>query len=123
MTDENETVPESPKSHFPSHAEPRTWLISSGDTPIGLALARNILSHGDRVVAGLVQANLLRDENRRHLFQAFMAEVENSDGGAWKPRFRAVMLDIRYFGQPTLGAQSIILTPYFLTMANIAFFQ
>jgi NAD(P)-dependent dehydrogenase (short-subunit alcohol dehydrogenase family) len=112
MTDDNEPAPDSPKGHFPSHAEPRTWLISSGDNPIGLALARNILSHGDCVVAGLVQADLLRDENRRHQFQAFMAEVEKNEGGAWKSRFRAVMLDIRYMKQLTFSRESPVGIPY-----------
>jgi NAD(P)-dependent dehydrogenase (short-subunit alcohol dehydrogenase family) len=103
MTDESEPTPDSPKSHFPSHSKPRTWLISSGDNPIGLALARTVLSHGDNVVVGIVSANLLRDENRRQQFQAFMAEVDNNDEEGLKSRFRAVMLDIRYLRQSSFS--------------------
>ncbi|KAL1970292.1 hypothetical protein VTN77DRAFT_5452 [Rasamsonia byssochlamydoides] len=97
MTDSGPS-PSSPRSHFPSHSEPRVWLISSGDSPIGLSLARQLLAHGDCVVSGLVPSNLLRDENRRNQFQAFLAEVERNEDD-WKARFRPVMLDIRKMGE------------------------
>lgn len=81
----------SSRSHFPSHSERRVWLISSGDSPIGISLARQLLAHGDCVVCGLIPSNLLRDENRRDQFEAFLEDVERR----WKERFRAVILDIR----------------------------
>ncbi|CRG86256.1 Estradiol 17-beta-dehydrogenase 1 [Talaromyces islandicus] len=83
------------RSHFPRHAERRVWLISSGDSPIGLYLARQLLAHGDSVVSGLVPSDLLRDERRRDYFHDFLAEVEGNHEGSWKDRFRPVMLDIR----------------------------
>lgn len=47
------------------------------------------------MVSGLVPSNLLRDENRRDQFEAFLAEVERNKEDDWKARFRPVMLDIR----------------------------
>jgi NAD(P)-dependent dehydrogenase (short-subunit alcohol dehydrogenase family) len=92
------------RSHFPSHAERRVWLISSGDSPIGLYLARQLLAHGDCVVSGLVPSDLLRDERRRDYFHDFMAEVEsNHESNSWKDRFRPVMLDTRYEEAILLG--------------------
>jgi hypothetical protein len=86
----------SSRSHFPSHSERRVWLISSGDSPIGVFLARQILAHGDCVVSGLIPSNLLRDESRRDQFEAFLEDVERYTEQGWKSRFRAVMLDIRW---------------------------
>lgn len=92
------------RSHFPPHAERRVWLISSGDSPIGLHLARQLLAHGDCVVSGLVPSDLLRDERRRDYFHDFLAEVEsNHEANSWKDRFRPVMLDIRYEESVPIG--------------------
>ncbi|KAL1987164.1 hypothetical protein VTN96DRAFT_4770 [Rasamsonia emersonii] len=98
MTDSGPS-PSSPRSHFPTHSEPRVWLISSGDSPLGISLTRQLLAHGDCVVSGLVPSNLLRDENRREQFEDFLAEVERNKEDDWKVRFRPVMLDIRKMGE------------------------
>lgn len=94
MTD-NPLSPESPRSHFPSHSEPRVWVISSGDSPIGISLTRQILAHGDYAVVGLAPSNLDRDECRREQFETFLEEVDEHSGEGWRHRLKAVVLDIR----------------------------
>ncbi|GAD91525.1 short-chain dehydrogenase, putative [Paecilomyces variotii No. 5] len=98
MTD-NPPSPTSPRSHFPSHSEPRVWVISSGDSPIGISLARQILAHGDHVVAGLVPQHRERDEIRRQQFQAFLEEVETHDDEGWRHRLKGIELDLRMMGE------------------------
>lgn len=85
-----------PQLRFPPHSDRRVWLISSGDNPIGLNVARQALAHGDCVVSGVVPSNIVRDENRRTYFDDFLAEVERNEEHGWKDRFRTFLLDIRY---------------------------
>jgi NAD(P)-dependent dehydrogenase (short-subunit alcohol dehydrogenase family) len=82
------------RAHFPSHDEPRVWLITAGDSPIGLSVARQVLRHGDYAFFGLAHSALDRDERRRDEFDAFLAEVEQH-GDSWKQRMKTVPLDIR----------------------------
>lgn len=95
MTD-NPPSPTSPRSQFPSHPEPRVWVISSGDSPIGISLARQVLAHGDYVVAGLVPQQSERDEIRREQFKAFLEEVETHDHEGWRQRLKGIELDLRW---------------------------
>lgn len=81
---------------FPSHTEPRVWLITAGDSPIGISVARQVLAHGDYVVLGLAYSVLERDERRRQGYDAFVAEVEGHRDEGWKQRMKAIPLDIRY---------------------------
>lgn len=83
------------RSQFPSHADPRVWLITAGDSPIGLSVARQVLAHGDYALLGLAHTVLERDERRRDGFQAFLAEVERHRDEGWTQRMKAVPLDIR----------------------------
>ncbi|OXV11649.1 hypothetical protein Egran_00594 [Elaphomyces granulatus] len=92
MTDNN--APPSPIPHLP-RPEPRVWVISSGDSPIGISLARQILENGDCVVAGLVPTYFPRDERRLERFRGFLGEVDANGEDNWKARFRPVVLDIR----------------------------
>lgn len=94
MTD-NPPSPTSPRSHFPSHPEPRVWVISSGDSPIGISLARQVLAHGDYVVAGLVPPQHERDERRREQYYAFLEEVETHREEGWNQRLKGLELDLR----------------------------
>jgi NAD(P)-dependent dehydrogenase (short-subunit alcohol dehydrogenase family) len=84
-----------PRAQFPSHHGPRVWLITAGDSPIGISVARQALSHGDYVLLGLAHTILDRDERRRHGFDAFLAEVEEHRDEGWKQRMKTVPLDIR----------------------------
>jgi NAD(P)-dependent dehydrogenase (short-subunit alcohol dehydrogenase family) len=82
-------------AYFPAHAGPRVWLISAGDSPIGLSIARQILAHGDSVVLGLIPPDLERDDSRSADFDTFMEEVDRNAENGWKERLRAAVLDIR----------------------------
>ncbi|KAJ5519226.1 hypothetical protein N7453_001648 [Penicillium expansum] len=86
------------RAQFPSHNEPRVWLITAGDSPIGLSVARQVLAHGDYAFLGLAHSALERDERRRGEFDAFLAEVEHHSDG-WAQRIKTVPLDIRMMGQ------------------------
>lgn len=86
------------RAQFPSHNEPRVWLITAGDSPIGLSVARQVLAHGDYAFLGLAHSALEPDERRRDEFEAFLAEVEHH-GDGWAQRMKTVPLDIRMKGQ------------------------
>ncbi|KGO68167.1 Short-chain dehydrogenase/reductase SDR [Penicillium italicum] len=86
------------RAQFPSHNEPRVWLITAGDSPIGLSVARQVLAHGDYAFLGLAHSALECDERRRDEFDAFLAEVEHH-GDVWAKRMKTVPLDIRMMGQ------------------------
>lgn len=90
---EDYPLPDPSRPQFPSHNEPRVWVITAGDSPIGVSLTRQILAHGDYVLAGLAYSNLERDECRRNGFETFMAEVEAK---GWTSRLKSIPLDIRY---------------------------
>lgn len=86
-------------AQFPSHNEPRVWLITAGDSPIGLSVARQVLAHGDYAFLGLAHSALERDERRRDEFEAFLSEVEQH-GDGWQQRMKTVPLDIRWVPMP-----------------------
>ena len=83
-----------PTLNFPTRNEPRVWFITSGDSSLGIALAKQALDHGDYVVSGINQAEFEADEGRSQNFKYFLAEVGHSSG--WKERLKIVALDIRY---------------------------
>jgi NAD(P)-dependent dehydrogenase (short-subunit alcohol dehydrogenase family) len=88
-----------PRAQFPSHNGPRVWLITAGDSPIGISVARQALTHGDYVLLGLAHTILDRDERRRNGFDAFLAEVDEHRDEGWKERMKTVPLDIRCASQ------------------------
>lgn len=92
---DNPSSPGASTSHFPSHSGPRVWLISAGDSPIGLSISRQLLAHGDYVVLGLVPPGVDRDDSRSADFDTFMDEVDRNAENGWKERLRATVLDIR----------------------------
>lgn len=83
------------RAQFPSHNEPRVWVITAGDSPIGISVARQVLAHGDYAFLGLAHTALERDERRRREFDAFLAEVEGHRAEGWGRRMKTVPLDIR----------------------------
>lgn len=91
---ETRPSPES-RMQFPSHTEPRVWLITAGDSPIGISVARQVLAHGDYVLLGLAYSVLERDERRRQGYDAFVAEVEEHCDEGWAQRMKSMPLDIR----------------------------
>ncbi|KAL4939565.1 hypothetical protein BDV06DRAFT_214176 [Aspergillus oleicola] len=96
---ENNPSPDYTRPQFPSHNDSRVWVITAGDSPIGISAARHILAHGDSALVGLAYSNLDRDECRRQMFEAFAAEVEAHRDEGWVERFKAVPLDIRIVGE------------------------
>ncbi|KAL3448521.1 hypothetical protein BJX65DRAFT_64668 [Aspergillus insuetus] len=96
---ENNPSPDYSRPQFPSHNDPRVWVITAGDSPIGISVARQILIHGDCALVGLAYSTLERDEVRRDMFEAFLAEVESHRDEGWVDRFKAVPLDIRIVGE------------------------
>ncbi|PTU18786.1 hypothetical protein P175DRAFT_0484313 [Aspergillus ochraceoroseus IBT 24754] len=96
---ENNPSPDYSRPQFPSHNEPRVWVITAGDSPIGISVTRRILAHGDYALVGLAYSSLDRDECRRDGFEAFMAEIESHRDDGWVERFKAVPFDIRLIGE------------------------
>ena len=78
-----------PACKFPTHSEPRVWLISAGESPISVALSRELLAHGDSVVFGVKNTNV--DTGDQDDF--WHEEVLVKDG--WKQRSRRVRLEAR----------------------------
>ncbi|KAE8148479.1 short chain dehydrogenase/reductase family protein [Aspergillus avenaceus] len=96
---DNHPSPENPRPQFPTHHEPRVWVITAGDSPIGISVTRQILMHGDCALVGLAYSRLDRDECRRAEFEAFLAEIESHGGEGWGQRFKSVPFDIRMIGE------------------------
>jgi NAD(P)-dependent dehydrogenase (short-subunit alcohol dehydrogenase family) len=94
MTD-NQLPPEYSRPQFPNHHEPRVWVITAGDSPIGTSVTRQILAHGDCALVGLVHSSLDRDECRREGYDAFLAEVEEHSDEGWGQRLKTAPLDFR----------------------------
>ena len=91
----NGANPPIPALQFPTHNAPRVWLLTSGDSPIALSLARKVLDHGDYVVSGIVPSELESEGPRSEEFQSFLADVRGKASLGWKDRFRVVALDVR----------------------------
>ncbi|KAF2810731.1 short chain dehydrogenase/reductase family protein-like protein [Mytilinidion resinicola] len=87
--------PRSPK--FPPHNAPRVWFITTGTSPIAIALARQVLEHGDYVVAGVLPIEFEKHEGRSEEFRAFLEDVKRTE--RWRERLRVVGLDGRSVGQ------------------------
>ncbi|KAL5117064.1 hypothetical protein ACEQ8H_005023 [Pleosporales sp. CAS-2024a] len=86
--------PPRPRSpHFPPHNAPRVWFITRGFSPIAIALARQLLEHGDYVVAGVVPLEFEKREGQCEDFRAFLEEVKRTE--RWRERLRVVGLDAR----------------------------
>jgi NAD(P)-dependent dehydrogenase (short-subunit alcohol dehydrogenase family) len=89
------TRPPSPK--FPAHNAPRVWFLTYGPSPISISLARQVLEHGDYVVAGVLQIEYERQDERSESFKEFLEEAKRVE--RWRERLRVVGLDARIIGQ------------------------
>lgn len=90
--------PARPRSpHFPPHNAPRVWFITRGVSPIAIALAKQVLEHGDYVVAGVIPVEFEKSEGQIDDFKAFLEEVKSTE--RWRERLRVVGLDARVIGQ------------------------
>lgn len=92
-------VPHGPPQ-FPIHSQPRSWLLTAGASPIGIALARAVLDHGDFVALGVLPSDIATDygwgtaDERAEQFGRFLKE-EVGTQPAWKARCKLVHLDTR----------------------------
>ncbi|CAN9354753.1 unnamed protein product [Alternaria alternata] len=92
------TKPPRPRSpHFPPHNAPRVWFITRGASPIAIALARQVLEHGDYVVAGVMPIEFEKREGQSEDFRTFLEDVKATD--RWREHLRVVGLDSRVVGQ------------------------
>lgn len=90
--------PPRPRSpHFPPHNAPRVWFITRGVSPIAIALARQVLEHGDYVVAGVMPAEFEKREGQGEDFRNFLEDVKKTE--RWREHLRVVGLDARVVGQ------------------------
>ncbi|KAH7089716.1 hypothetical protein FB567DRAFT_521389 [Paraphoma chrysanthemicola] len=89
--------PPRPRSpHFPPHNAPRVWFITRGVSPIAIALARQVLEHGDYVVAGVMPTEFEKREGQSEDFRNFLEDVKKTE--RWRERLRVVGLDARVVG-------------------------
>lgn len=84
-----------PTPQFPTHYEPRVWLLSSGASPIGIALSRQLLAHGDSVVFGRAPKELSDANSYRAVDFATFWEEEVLVKEGWKDRAKMIGLDGR----------------------------
>ncbi|KAK3076151.1 hypothetical protein LTS18_013789 [Coniosporium uncinatum] len=77
-TTHTHTHPKTPP--FPPHNAPRVWFLTSGAAPLALALARQVLQHGDYVVAGVPTVTAQCEQTRGKDFREFLANVRGRDG-------------------------------------------
>ena len=90
--------PPRPKSpHFPPHNAPRVWFITTGSAPVAIALAKQVLDHGDYVVAGVMPTEFEKREGQTEDFRSFLEDVKKTE--RWRERLRVVGLDGRVVGQ------------------------
>ncbi|KAA6409335.1 MAG: hypothetical protein FRX48_06888 [Lasallia pustulata] len=78
-------IPSIPVPQFPPHPHPRVWLLTSATSPLGIALARLLLAHGDSVVVGMRASEVENGVQRGEEFRRFWDEVcgveVGNDGG------------------------------------------
>lgn len=80
-----------------THNSPRTWILTSALSPLAVRLIRQLLEHGDYVVACLPPQEI-DDEDRGAEFRELIAEVKESnrkDRAGWKDRIRGIRCDGR----------------------------
>lgn len=77
-----------------THNSPRTWLITAALSPLAVRLIRQLLSHGDYVVACLPPQEI-DDEQRSAEFRELITECKSNrrDREGWKDRIRGVRCD------------------------------
>jgi NAD(P)-dependent dehydrogenase (short-subunit alcohol dehydrogenase family) len=80
-----------------THNSPRTWLISSALSPLAVRLIRQLLAHGDYVVACLPPSEIDHDE-RSAEFRELVEECKSlrRDREGWKDRVRGIRCDGRH---------------------------
>ncbi|XXG99793.1 hypothetical protein Hte_006134 [Hypoxylon texense] len=83
-----------------THNSPRTWFLTSSLTPLAVRLIRQLLTHGDYVVACLPPHEIEHDD-RSAEFRELVNECKSNrkDREGWKDRIRTIRCDGRVMGQ------------------------
>lgn len=83
-----------------THNSPRTWFLTSSLSPLSVRLIRQLLAHGDSVVACL-PPHEIEHEERSAEFRALIDECKSGrrDREGWKDRIRGIRCDGRVMGQ------------------------
>lgn len=83
-----------------THNSPRAWFITSSLTPLAVRLIRQLLTHGDYVVACLPPHEIEHDD-RSAEFRELVNECKSNrkDREGWKDRIRSIRCDGRVMGQ------------------------
>ncbi|QIX01821.1 hypothetical protein AMS68_007338 [Peltaster fructicola] len=94
------TAPDSKTAHewkFPAHEAPRVWFITCANTPIGVALCRQLLDHGDSIVAGVAPA--LTTEANSGLKDLMEQLSANGRRDSMQARLKVIALDLKIMSQ------------------------
>ncbi|KAK2608410.1 hypothetical protein QQS21_003096 [Conoideocrella luteorostrata] len=77
-----------------THNSPRSWLITAALSPLAVRLIRQLLSHGDYVIACL-PPHEIDDEQRSAEFRELINECKSNgkDREGWKDRIRGIRCD------------------------------
>ncbi len=81
------------QQRFPAHSSPRVWFLTALNSAIAIALARELLDHGDRVAAGVSPLELEKDEAKDLELLGLLDDVKENE--SWSSRFRVLALDTR----------------------------
>ena len=89
-----------PSAPVATHNSPRTWFLTSSLTPLSVRLIRQLLTHGDYVVACLPPLEV-EHEARSAEFRELIQECKSNrkDREGWKGRMRSIRCDGRIMGQ------------------------
>lgn len=111
MSDDNTTPPaeqfqDNAGSHWPPHDRPRVWLLTDGQSPIAVALARKLLEHGDSVVAGLTRSSVEEEWDSEDDLAALRAELK--EHGIAQGRLKTVTFDIRSTSEVQSAVSTVV---------------
>lgn len=83
-----------------THNSPRTWFLTSSLSPLVVRLIRQLLIHGDYVVACLPPHEIEHDD-RSAEFRELVNECKSNrkDREGWKDRIRSIRCDGRIMSQ------------------------
>ncbi|KAI2633846.1 hypothetical protein GGS21DRAFT_115554 [Xylaria nigripes] len=89
-----------PAASFPTHNSPRVWFLTSSLSPLAVRLIRQLLMHGDYVVACL-PPHEIEHENRSADFRELVNECKSNrkDREGWKDRIKSIRCDGRVMSQ------------------------
>ena len=82
-----------PQPQFPNHENPRVWFLSAADSPIGIALIRHLLEHGDHIVAAASSTHNDQPDKFSPEFVELIEEVNNNED--WEDCFVPISLNLR----------------------------